>query len=257
MKIYDIDFSYPHDDFIDGLRNFLNSYGNCNMNVNSTENATKNGKYVYKIEITCQDDPNVTTILFEKNSNNGDIIFAPTGYRSFGGTFYNVENLDYTTKGSYDDTFTALMEYIKQIAIKQKGKFIYKDGNKAITCIVNGNSKSGKECIVDSNGNVYGAKDISSVSLLDSNSTRVSFNTPIGDWNKQRKLEDPDFAAVLSDKTTSTVDKMNYIGKYVVNLKAKDEIEAEEFRDIFIQAGLFTSGFSGDKTLNMIYKLFN
>ena len=50
---------------------------------------------------------------------------------------------------------------------------------------------------------------------------------------------------------------MNYIGKYVVELKARDEIEAEEFKDIFIQAGLFTSGFSGEKTLNMIYKLLN
>ena len=98
---------------------------------------------------------------------------------------------------------------------------------------------------------------VASVSLLDGGSTHVSFNTSIGEWNKQRKLEDPVFAAKLNDKNTSTIDKMNYIGKYVVELKARDEIEAEEFKDIFIQAGLFTSGFSGEKTLNMIYKLLN
>ena len=62
---------------------------------------------------------------------------------------------------------------------------------------------------------------------------------------------------MLNDKTTSTTDKMTYIGKYVISLKAKDEIEAEEFKDVFIQAGLFTSGFSNDKTLSMIYKLLN
>lgn len=255
-KIYDIDFSCPHDDFMDGLRDFLSNYGNCNMNANSTENATRNGKYMYKIEVTNQDDPNVTTMLFEKNANNGDIIFVPSSFRSFGGTFYKTENLQSDIEDTDDDTLKAFACFLEEEAKKRKGKFICKTNNNVI-CIVNGNSKSGKECIVDSNGNVYGAKDVSSVSLLDGGSTHVSFNTSIGEWNKQRKLEDPIFASKLNDKSTSTTEKMNYIGKYVVELKAKDEIEAEEFKDIFIQAGLFTSGFSSDKTLNMIYKLLN
>lgn len=255
-KIYDIDFSCPHDDFMNGLRDFLSNYGSCNMNANSTENATRNGKYMYKIEVTNQDDPNVTTMLFEKNANNGDIILVPSGFRSFGGTFYKTENLQNDIEDTDDDTSKAFAYFLEEEAKKRKGKFICKTNNNVI-CIVNGNSKGGKECIVDSNGNVYGAKDVSSVSLLDGGNTHVSFNTPIGEWNKQRKLEDPIFAAKLNDKNTSTIDKMNYIGKYVVELKARDEIEAEEFKDIFIQAGLFTSGFSSEKTLNMIYKLLN
>lgn len=255
-KIYDIEFSCPHDEFMDGLRNFLSNWGNCNMNANSTENATRNGKYMYKIEVTNPDDPNVTTMLFEKNSNNGDIIFAPTGFRSFGGTFYKIDNLQDDVENTDEDTSRAFVKFLEERAKVSKGKFVCKTDNDVI-CIVNGNSKGGKECIVDSNGNVYGAKEVSSVSILDGGSTHVSFNTPIGEWNKQRKLEDPEFAAMLNDKTTSTTDKMTYIGKYVVSLKAKDEIEAEEFKDIFIQAGLFTSGFSNDKTLSMIYKLLN
>ena len=256
VKIYDIEFSCPHDDFMDGLRNYLSSYGNCNMSANSVENATKNGKYMYKIEVTNSDDPNITTVLFEKNANNGDIIFVPTGFKSFGGTFYKTDNLSETMEGTDEDTSIALVDYLEKTAKQVKGKFVCKSDNNII-CIVNGNAKGGKECIVDSNGNVYGAKEVSSVSLLDGNGTHVSFNTQIGDWNKQRKLEDPIFAAQLNDKTTSMVDKMNYIGRYVVELKAKDEIEAEEFKDIFIQAGLFTSGYSNDKTLSMIYKLLN
>lgn len=255
VKIYDIDFSCPHDNFVDGLRNYLSNYGNCNMTANSVEQATKNGRYMYKIEVTNQDSANMTTVLFEKNANNGDIIFVPNGFRSFGGTFYKVEHLSDTEEGTDDDTSMALMNYLAETAKKMKGKFVCK--NDRIICIVNGNAKDGKECIVDNNGNVYGAKDVSSVSLLDGGSTAMHFNTPIGDWNKQRKLEDPQFAAMLNDKAVSTTDKMNYIGKYVVNLKANDEIETEEFKDIFIQAGLFTSGFSGDKTLSMIYKLLN
>jgi hypothetical protein len=255
LTIYDIEFSQSHDDFIDGLRNFLSNYGNGNMTVNSIEHATKNGRYMYKIEVTNQDDPNATTMLFEKNVNNGDIVFVPTGFRSFGGTFYKVENLSENVESTSDDTSIALMDYLEKTAKQVKGKLVYKIGSQ-VTCIVNGNSKGGKECIVDSNGNVYGAKEVSSVSLSDTGA-HVSFNTQIGEWNKQRKLEDPDFAAQLNDKTTSMVDKMNYIGRYVVELKAKDEIESEEFKDVFIQAGLFTSGFSNDKTLSMIYKLLN
>ena len=255
-KIYDIDFSCPHDEFMDGLRNHLSNWGNCDMTANSVENGTRNGKYMYKIEVKNPNDPNVTTVLFEKNANNGDIIFAPTGFKSFGGTFYKTENLSSDMEGTDEDTFNALMDYLEEVAKRQKGKFVCKVDNKII-CIVNGNGKTAKDCVVDNDGNVYGSKEVSSVSLLDGNSVHVSFNTPIGVWNKQRKLEDPDFAAQLNDPNTSTSDKMHYIGKYVVALKANEEIETEEFKDIFIQAGLFTSGFSNDKTLSMIYKLLN
>lgn len=254
--IYDIDFSYPHDDFMTGLRDFLDNHGNSNMNAVSSEVATKNGKYVYKIEITCKDDPNITSLLFEKNANNADILFLPSGFRSYNGTFYTVTGLSENVQGTDDDTFYAFTLFLESKAKEQKGDLVYKAGNKVV-CISKGNTKSAKECIVDSNGNVYGAKEVKNVSLSDGSSASINFNTKIGEWNKERKAEDPNFASVLNDSKLSTIDKMHYIGKYVVELKANEEIEADEFKDIFIQAGLFTSGFSNDKVLNMIYKLLN
>lgn len=254
MKIYDIDFSCPHDEFMDELRNFLDNYGNSNMVASSVENATRNGKYMYKIEVKNNDDPNTTTLLFEKNANNGDIVFTPTGFRSFGGTFYKVENLDPSVKGTSDDTSTAIADYLENVAKKQKGKFVCKLNDNKIYCIVNGNLKTAKECIVDSNGKVYGSKDVSAVSLIDTESTMVSYNTRLLDWNKQRKQEDPDFAAILADKTTTIPEKYNLIGKYVVMLRIKDEITAEEFKDLFVQAAI-ADEYINDRTLNMIYKL--
>ena len=253
IKIYDIDFSCPHDEFMDGLKDYLSNSGNCNMDASSCENATKNGRYMYKIEVTCQDDPNVTTVLFEKNPNNGDILFVPSGLKSFGGTFYKVEHLQDNIKGTDDDTSVALMNYLEVIAKKQKGKFVC-CFNKTIICIVNGSTKTAKECIVDANGNVYGAKEVSSVSLLDGSSTLTSYATKLLEWNKERKAEDPDFAAILSDKSTSIQEKYNLIGKYVMMLRAKEEITADEFKDLFIQAGA-ADGYINDKTLNTIYKL--
>lgn len=252
-KIYDIDFSCPHDEFIDGLRNFLSNHGNSNMTASSVENATRNGKYMYKIEVTCQDDPNVTTILFEKNANNGDIILAPTGFRSFGNTFYKTENLSEDVVATDDDTSTALMMFLEQKAKEKKGKFICKYGSHQITCIVGGNTKTAKECIVDSNGNVYGAKEVSTVSLMDGTSM-VSYATKLPEWNKERRAEDPDFAAILADKTTTIQEKYNLIGKYVMMLRVKEEITAEEFKDLFVQAGA-ADEYVNDKTLSTIYKL--
>lgn len=253
MKIYDIDFSCPHDEFMDGLRNHLSNWGNSNMNTTSTEVSTRNGKYMYKIEVTCNDDPNTTTMIFEKNTNNGDIIFATTGLKSFNGTFYTVNNLSDDIKYSDDDTFNAIVNYLDKIAKDKKGKFICKAGSHQIICIVNGNSKQAKECIVDNNGNVYGSKEVSSVSLFDGGDM-VSYNTKLPEWNKQRRQEDPDFASILADKTTTVVEKYNLIGKYLVMLRLKNEITSDEFKDLFVQAGV-ADGYINDKTLNAMYKL--
>lgn len=251
-QIYDIDFSVPHDDFMKSFNNHLNNWGNQNMRSTSIEQSTKNGKYMYKIEVTNSDDNNKTTMLFEKNANNGDILFVPSGFSSFGGTFYKQEDVTDSMERE-DDTMEATLLFLEQEAKRVKGKFIAKK-NKSIYCIIEGNSKQAKECIVDSNGNVYGSKDVSTTSMVGEAFT-MNFDTNIGDWNKQKKAEDPDFAKVLNDKAIPMLDKMDYIGKYVIGLKSQDEIESKEFKDIFCQAGLLSSGFQ-DKTLNTIYKLF-
>lgn len=254
MKIYDIDFSCPHDEFMDGLRNHLSNWGNSNMNATSTEVSTRNGRYMYKIEVKCNDDPNTTSMIFEKNANNGDIIFAVTGLKSFNGTFYTVTQLSDNTKYTDNDTFYAFTDYITKTAKNKKGKFVYKTHDNQIICIVNGNSKQAKECIIDNNGNVYGSKEVSNVSLFDGSDTMVSYNTKLPEWNKERRREDPDFAAILTDKTTTVVEKYNLIGKYLMMLRLKDEITSEEFKDLFIQAGA-ADDYVNDKTLNTVFKL--
>ena len=255
IKIYDIDFSYPFNDFVKELKNHLGTWCNCNMDITHSEQATKNGKSMYKFVITCQDDKNFTTILFEKNQNNGDVILAPNSLKSLDGTFYKISKLAHDIEDTDDDTSIALLSFLKKLAEKQNGKLVYRT-NCSIICIINGVEKEGKECIVDENGNVYGAKEITTTSI-DDNTINLgnSFNTPISVWNKQRMDEDPEFAKMLIEPTITTIDKMYYIGKYVTTLKVKEEIEINEFKDIFIQAGLFTSGYEKDRTLNTIYKL--
>ena len=92
-----------------------------------------------------------------------------------------------------------------KLAEKQNGKLVYRT-NCSIICVINGVEKEGKECIVDENGNVYGAKDITTTSI-DDNTIKLgnSFNIPISVWNKQRMDEDPEFAKTLTDSTTETL----------------------------------------------------
>lgn len=248
-NIYDIDFSSPHDDFMKSFQNHLDNWGNNNMDCTSTENGTKNGKYMYKIEIKNKDVDSKTTLLFEKNGNNGDVMCVPSGFHSFGGTFFKHEYSDNDVLDTPDDTMWAAVEFLSTQAKMKKGKFVasYPRG---VICIKDGNIKNAKECIVDSDGNVYGSKEVSVTSVL--GDVMVQFKTPIGDWIKLKRAEDPNFAAVIADKSKTMSDKMNYIGQYLIAGKTKDEIDSEEFKDIFHQAGLI--GFS-DPTVSNIYKL--
>jgi len=250
-KIYDIEFSCPHDEFMQGFSNYLSNWGNSNIDCSSTEQGTKNGKYMYKIEVNNKDVSSKTTLLFEKNANNSDIMFVPTGFQSFGGTFYKHESTEQNLD-SDDDTLYASICYLEELAKQKKGMFAATTEHKTI-CVVNGNSKGAKDCLVDSNGNVYGAKDVKNVYLGASiGNISVQFNTPIGQWIKQKKLDDPMFDQQMSNTSLSTSDKMNFIGKYLITARSNDEIDSEEFKDIFHQAGLL--GFTDQAVLN-IYKL--
>lgn len=248
-KIYDIDYSSPHDEFMKNFQNHLDNWGNGNMHSSSIEQGTKNGKYMYKIEVKNDDVDSRTTLLFEKNSNNGDIMLVPTGFQSFGGTFFKHETTDSDVIDTPDDTMWASIEFLATMAKNKKGKLVASTP-KGVVCVVDGNSKQAKECIVDSNGNVYGSKEVSVTSVL--GDVTVQFKTPIGDWIKMKKAEDPKFATIANDKSLSMTEKMNFVGKYLIAARNSDEIDSEEFRDIFHQAGLL--GFT-DPTVSSIYKL--
>lgn len=249
-NIYDIDFSSPHDEFMKAFQNHLDDWGNEDMKCSSTEQGTKNGKYMYKIEVTSPNTNNTTTMLFEKNANNGDIICIPSGFSSFGGTFYKHEYNDSAILETQDDTMWASLDFLADQAKNKKGKFVAQTP-KATLCIVGGNSKQAKNCIVDSNGNVYGSKEVKTASIL-GDSVVTQFNQPIGEWIKAKKVEDPRFAVMVNDTSKTMQDKMNFVGKYLIAARNNDEIDSEEFKDIFHQAGLI--GFTEPSVLQ-IYKL--
>lgn len=253
-KIYDIDFSAPIADFENRFNDFLKHYGNSDMTMNKTEQATKNGKYMYKFTITSSNDPNETTVLFEKDASTGDVNCVPSGFGSFGGTFYKQSNLSDTTDID-DDTFVALAGFLHTEAQLLSGLCVTEHGNH-VSCTVNGkNVSSAKLCVV-ADGKVYGAKDAKITDMVTAGSIAVHYNTPLGPWMKERRAEDPQLDTIVSDKSIPMEDKMYFVGKYLVQLRGQELIEADEFKDLFAQSAAL-DGFVKDQTLRTIYKLFN
>lgn len=253
-KIYDIDFSAPIVDFENRFNDYLKHYGNGDMTMNKVEQATRNGKYVYKFTITSPNDSNETTVIFEKDASTGNVNCVPSGFGSFGGTFYKQSNLSGTTYID-DDTFVALMGFLHTEAKLLNGVCVTEhDGH--VACTVNGRDVSGAKLCVVANGKVYGAKDVKLTDMVTAGSVAVHYNTALGPWMKERRAEDPQLDKVVSDKSIPMEEKMYFVGRYLVQLRGQEMIEADEFKDLFAQSAAL-DGFAKDQTLRTIYKLFN
>jgi hypothetical protein len=253
-KIYDIDFSAPIADFENRFNDFLRHHGNGDMTMSKVEQATRNGKYVYKFTVTSPNDPNETTVIFEKDAATGNVNCVPSGFGSFGGTFYKQSNLSDTTDTD-DDTLLALMNFLHTEAKLLNGLCVF-DHDNMVICTVNGRDVSGAKMCVVAGGKVYGAKDAKITDMVTAGSVAVHYDTALGPWMKERRAEDPQLDAVVSDKTIPMEEKMYFVGRYLVQLRGQEMIEADEFKDLFAQSAAL-DGFAKDQTLRTIYKLFN
>ena len=254
-KIYDIDFSAPIADFENRFIDFLKNYRNGDMVMSKTEQATRNGKYVYKFTVTTPNDANETVVIFEKDASTGNVNCVPSGFGSFGGTFYKQSNMSDTTDVD-DDTLLGLMGFLHTEAKLLNGLCITEHDKEGVCCIVNGRHiTDAKRCIVAA-GKVYGAKDIKLTDMVTAGSVAVHYNTALGPWMKERRAEDPQLDKVVSDKSIPMEEKMYFVGRYLVQLRGQEMIEADEFKDLFAQSAAL-DGFAKDQTLRTIYKLFN
>lgn len=253
-KIYDIDFSVPIADFENRFNDFLKHHGNGDMTMSKVEQATRNRKYVFKFTVSSPNDPNETVIIFEKDAATGNVNCVPSGFGSFGGTFYKQTNLLVSTNDD-DNTLVAVMIFLHTEAKLSNGLCITEYKN-SVRCTVNGREiNNAKRCIV-ADGKVYGAKDVQITDTVTAGSVAVHYNTALGPWMKERRTEDPQLDAVVSDKTIPMEEKMYFVGRYLVQLRGQELIEADEFKDLFAQSAAL-DGFAKDQTLRTIYKLFN
>lgn len=243
-QIADIDIKLSLSDFENEMKNAVMNLSEP-MDLNITSVETRRGKKMYKIEFENQHCGKFT-IVAECDPNSGDMMFRPLILQSVNNSFYEMKYTSMDNAGSDYDPSDAFVRCLHNIAIRHKGRLAYitQDGQPQI--IGDGKQKTARSiALIDDNGNVYscaGSKKVSG----DKEDSSFTVNVPIGDWLREHPDIQRTIAAMPLDQ------KMNYIGKWLIQARINEEVESDEFMDIFRQAGIF--GFSEPSVLH-IYKL--
>lgn len=243
LQIADIELSMPEQDFKNAFQEQIDNYSD-HMNYQMKTLRTKYGNTMYKITVDNGNNSSVD-IVAEQDAVTGDVHFHPIKLSNFNESFYSVHYND-DIAGNSEDPCMFICYALRNICIAQKGNFAYVDPNGDITLIKEGSQKRGAAlAIVDGDGTVYSSYGAKSVKAASEN---ISFEVkkPIAEWLQENR----DVAVAIQSLPLDQ--KMNYIGKYLIQSRTNDEIDAEEFMDVFCQAGLI--GFT-DKTVANIYKL--
>lgn len=243
LQIADIELSMSEQDFKNAFQEQIDNYSD-HMNYQMKTLRTKYGNTMYKITVDNGNNSSVD-IVAEQDAVTGDVHFHPIKLSNFNESFYSVHYND-DIAGNSEDPCMFICYALRNMCIAQKGNFAYVDPNGDITLIKEGSQKKGAAlAIVDGDGTVYSSYGAKSVKAASEN---ISFEVkkPIAEWLQENR----DVAIAIQSLPLDQ--KMNYIGKYLIQSRTNDEIDAEEFMDVFCQAGLI--GFT-DKTVANIYKL--
>ncbi len=247
IQICTVDLTIDRNDFEISLEKYVNKWlNNFNegMKTQIKEMQTKRGSSLAKVMI--ENDSNDEFYILAELNANGEMVFCNIDLNNVQHGFYSINCSDSSvgTKRDplvfWDNFFAGLCTDSNHSGsyarIDEDGNaFLIEDGK------VDHHVKLG---LVSSNGDVYSMADAKKVN----NGGDISFsvNVPIKDWLG----EHPEVTKAIGKMPIK--EKMDYIGKYLISAKLKDEIESDEFIDIFCQAGLI--GYSDAQVLS-IYKL--
>lgn len=244
FEIVDINLKMPFQDFERELQDIVDNYSKP-MTFNIKQLRTRLGKAMYKLIVENNSSDNIN-IVAECDDVNGDIYFHPLKLSNMNESFFT-SSVDTNTRGQLNDPCHFIYFAFSELAYNHKATFAcIEPTSNSSALIVDGKAKKVDGIgLVDSDGKMYsiaGAKMIKG----DANDTDFSIRQPINEWIQEHR----DIQQAIAHLPLN--EKMNYIGKWLVQARLKDEIDSDEFVDIFRQAGLF--GFTETSVQN-IYKL--
>lgn len=243
-KIVDIDITMQQSNFEQELEDFIQNWPES-MSYKVEVLRTRMGKSMYKVDIGNSAGSSEISIVAEQDPASGDMIFRPLQLKNFNDSFYKM-SVDTNDRHTDANPVTLAWSFFRNLATNMKAKFVAIDEDNNLTVVVNGTNRKGALAVIDGDGNVYSSVNAKSIKSLGSGA-EFTVNKPINEWLS----ENPEVGQAIGQLPTLE-EKMNFIGKYLISKKSKDEIESEEFIDIFCQAGIL--GFT-DKTCLMVYKL--
>ena len=246
LQILSIDLKVPQQNFEQEMQECIDVYlddTGIQMTASATQMRTKHGKNMFKIIIENSNSDNFT-ILAEQDDTTGDVTFSPFKFSNFNNGFYSGK-CSPSVLGQNEDPAVCWNTLAKAFCYKHKGTYA-SILNSETTLIKDGvTQRQASQAIIDDDGNVYCARKTRSISGEEED-VDFTVRKPIAEWLSENREVGVAIAKL------SLIDKMNYIGKHLVAARLNDEIDSDEFVDIFRQAGII--GFSDASILN-IYKL--
>lgn len=248
-KIIHIDIKLPEQEYLKALNDFKDNYSPSNIiNVSTKDMSTKNGREMIKTTIVNNYGDEVN-ILCERDPINKNVIFKSFKISNMGNSFYEVI---YKSNGMYEDSdpenpmeFTIM--FLKSLC-RVSGTIGYISSDLVPCLIVDGIYAGCNITLLDTSDlSVYGYNEIDSDNTNIIRTDDVTIKTPINEW----LLKHQDIVSQIASIPEMS-DKINYIGKYLINAKLNNSIDSNEFYDIFYQAGVM--GFTDAAVLN-VYKL--
>jgi len=192
-----------------------------------------------KFDVVTKYDPNTDTI-----------IFCNLKIASMKKKFYLADmGVQYQPGASEDTTLLAVTCLIK-LAEEFNGTIACLASDDVMTIIKNGKKVEAEGIgLIDTNGEVYVPSNFDKPISVKDEDDESSFqiNKPINVWLD----ENPKVKEKMMTYNTMP-ERMDFVGKVLIQLKLRDTIDTDEFMDIFRQAGVI--GFS-DSSVSNIYKL--
>lgn len=247
VMIMDIALRIPKQELESALLQEESNYTTATITHDSKELVMKlSGKNMYQITFK-NSDADEFCIVAEVDDRTGDIVFMPNRIKNRNKSFYSCTYMVQNNIGTDSDPAMFFVKFFQELSVQRKGSFAWCEPDGNATIIVDGSyKKADAMAIVDEDGRVYSVAGAKSIKHSAEDGA-FHIQTPINVWLK----ENPAVAVAVSSMSDIN-DKMNYIGQYLISARLKDEIESDEFIDIFRQAGIF--GFSKESVQN-IYKL--
>lgn len=207
------------------------------------------GKDMLKATVSNDNNSAEFSFVAERDTAKGELVFTPFKLRSMGETFFTSQYSDDTIADTDDDPALFVFNFLRDECTKRQGTFAYVTANGNMQIIREGQPKRvASIALVDTDNHVYSCTDAKRMAgESEDNGPSFTIQTPINVWLQQNRE-----VAVAVNGIQDVGDKMNYIGQWLIQARLDDEIEQEEFIDIFRQAGIF--GFT-NPAVQRIYKL--
>ena len=243
MIIHDISIIATADE-VDGAYNDCEDRFSSSMSINkSTTQSMRNGT-VNRLEIKCGNSK--ATIIAKKRPQDAAWIFdSSLKFSNMNESFYEA----YTpAQTDYSDNAEACMVAVLSELAQKTGGTIIASYNDRCNAVVDGEKSEATPCMyVESTGKIYANGMDPKAGTPTALGGSMSISKTLNEFIKENQELEKELKQLKS-----TAERVDYIGKWLINKKIDDEITYDTFKEQFMQAGLL--GYK-DKTCSMMYKI--